>query len=213
LEALASAPFEPIASASIKLVTFKFTFLLAVTTARRVSDLARLAIGDHCRVQKGRVTFLPTHLAKADDPSHFQQEVTVHRFKRKKLCPLRAMRWYLKKSEDRRGNGSDSMTLLRCLNVPYKPPSAQTVSRWLVRTIKMAYEIHPHLPQTKVVAHSVRAVAPNWARFKGASKERILQAADWRRETTFIKHYARDLKEQGTPFGTAVLSANNLEGM
>ncbi len=61
----------------LKLVTFKFCFLLALTTARRVSDVSKLALGDHYRVQKGRVTFLPTTLAKAKDPSSFQQEVVI----------------------------------------------------------------------------------------------------------------------------------------
>ena len=188
LRVLEAAPFEPMESASLKLVTFKLTFLLALTTRRRVADISKLAIGDHCRVQKGRVTFLPTSLAKADDPSHFQKEVIVHDFKRERLCPLRAMKWYLKKTEELREQGVDSMNLLRCLTAPFNPPSAQTVSRWLVRTIKMAYDVYPHLPKGKVKAHSVRALAPNWALFKGATKRSILQAADWRRENTFIKH-------------------------
>ncbi len=210
LNVLSAAPFEPLKSASLKLVSFKFCFLLALTTARRVSDVSKLAIGDHCRVQKGKVTFLPTTLAKADDPSHFQQEVVIRSFKEKLLCPVRALKWYLKKTETIRGEGGDAMILLRCLNSPYRPPSSQTVSRWLVRTIKMAYEIHPHLPKGRARAHSLRAVAPNWAHFKGASKRDILQAADWRRETTFIKHYQRHIKLPDSQFGEAVLSAAQL---
>ena len=121
LQALSAAPFEPMKTASLKLITFKFTFLLAVVTARRVSDVSKLSIGDHCRVQKGCVTFLPTSLAKADDPSHFQKEVQIKSFKEKRLCPVRAMRWYLRRSEALRGTGEDSMVLLRCINAPYRP--------------------------------------------------------------------------------------------
>lgn len=175
-----------------------------------MSDVSKLSIGDHCRVQKGCVTFLPTSLAKADDPSHFQKEVQIKSFKEKRLCPVRAMRWYLRRSEAILGTGEDSMVLLRCINAPYRPPSSQTVSRWLTRTIKLCYEIHPHQKHGKVKAHSIRALAPSWANCKGASKSCILQAAVWRRETTFIKHHARDLKEYSTSFGQAVLSASEL---
>ena len=208
LDVLSAPPFEPMGAAPVKLVTLKFTFLLAVTTARRVSDLSKLSIGDHCRVQKGRITFLPTSLAKADDPSHFQQEVVIRTFKEKKLCPIRSLKWYLRKTEGMRQR--DPMVLLRCLNAPFDPPSTQTISRWLVNLIKMAYDVYPHLPRGNIRAHSTRAMAPNWAHFKGATKHSILQAADWRRENTFIKYYARDLKETGLFFGSAVLSAAQL---
>ncbi len=100
----------------LKLVTFKFCFLLALTTARRVSDVSKLALGDHYRVQKRRVTFLPTTLAKADDPSSFQQEVVIKSFKEYLLCPVGALKWYLKKTETLRDEGGDAMTLLRCLS-------------------------------------------------------------------------------------------------
>ena len=141
------------------------------------------------------MTFLPTSLAKADDPSHFQM-VMVHAFKCKKMCPWRAMIWYLRKTEELRGQDADSMNLLRCMTAPFNPPSAQTVSRWIIQTIKMAYNVHPDFLKGKVKAHSVRALAPNWALSKGATKRSFLQAADWRRENTFLKHYAWDLTEK-----------------
>ena len=133
------------------------------------------------------MTFLPTSLAKADDPSRFQK-VIVHAFKRKKL--------YLRKTEELRGQGVDSMNLLRCMMAPFNPPSAQTMSKWIVQTIKMAYDVYPHLSKGKVKAHSVRALAPNWTLSKGATKRSFLQAADWRCENTFLKHYAWDLTEK-----------------
>ena len=115
------------------------------------------------------------------------------------------MKWYLRKTENLRDE--DPLVLLRCLNAPFRAPSSQTVSRWLVRVIKMAYDLHSHLPERKVKAHSIRPLAPNWALFKGASKGSILQAADWRSENTLIRFYARDLKEHACSFGLAVLSA------
>jgi hypothetical protein len=116
------------------------TFLLAVTSARSISDLTKLSIGDHCRVSSSGLTFLPTSLAKADDPSHFQQEVVIAGFRDKKLCPLRVFKAYLRKTEALRGQGPDRWCLLRYFKEPHRPPSSQTISRWLVATIQMAYE-------------------------------------------------------------------------
>ena len=130
------------------------------------------------------MTFLPTSLAKADDPSHFQM-VIVHAFKCKKLCPWRAMKWYLRKTEELRGQDADSMNLLRCMTALFNPPSAQTVSKWIIQTIN----VYSHFPKGKVKAHSVRAMAPNWALSKGATKRSL-------RENTFLKHYAWDLTEK-----------------
>jgi hypothetical protein len=42
LQALAGAPFEPLNSASLKYLTFKTAFLLAITSAARVSELQAL---------------------------------------------------------------------------------------------------------------------------------------------------------------------------
>lgn len=210
LKALRQAPFEPLADAHPKCVAFKLAFLLAVTTARRVSDISHLKIGDHCRVQRDRITFLPAKLAKADDPGHFLTPIVVPAFPRdQRLCVVRTLKFYLRVTADRR-EGRDPKVLLRSLVRPFNPVSSQTVSNWITRTIKMAYEIRGRPHPARARAHSVRALAPNWAAFKGVSLERILAAADWRRRSTFAKFYLRDLSEQRSAFGTAVLSAADL---
>ena len=106
------------------------------------------------------------------------------------------MKWYLRKTEELKGQDADSMNLLKRMTAPFNPPSAQTVSRWIVQTIKMGYNVYPQFPKGKVKAHSDRALAPNWALSKGATKWRFLQAANWRRENTFLKRYAWDLTKK-----------------
>ena len=56
----------------------------------------------------------------------------------------------------------------------------------------MAYENK----NIKVKAHSTRAVGPSWALYRGASVKSILDAADWSRESTFIKFYLRNVDVQ-----------------
>ena len=48
LQALSRAPFEPMAGSSLRLLSIKTAFLLAVTTAKRVSELHALSISPTC---------------------------------------------------------------------------------------------------------------------------------------------------------------------
>lgn len=47
----------------------------------------------------------------------------------------------------------------------------------------------------KVKGHSTRAIGPSWALYNGASMSNILDAADWSKESTFVRFYLRDLNE------------------
>lgn len=67
--------------------------------------------------------------------------------------------------------------------------SCQTISKWLVRIIKLAYEDS----DLKVKGHSTRAVGPSWALFNGASMKSILEAADWSKESTFTRFYLKKI--------------------
>ena len=44
-----------------------------------------------------------------------------------------------------------------------------------------------------VIGHSTRAIGPSWALYNGASVNSILEAADWARESTFVRFYLRDV--------------------
>jgi len=212
LRALKKGPFEPMASAHPKCITYKLAFLLAITTARRVSDLSHLAIGSHCRVHVDAITFMPTALAKADDPSHFMEPIVVPAFHHDdRLCVVRTLKYYLALTEDRR-DGRAPLTLLRCLVKPFDPASPQTISKWVVRLIQLCYEVSGKEKPSRLRAHSTRAVAPNWAAMDGAPLRRILEAADWRCQSTFARFYLRDMCEERGAFGRAVLSAQDIPG-
>jgi len=64
-------PFEPIKFASLKYITWKTVFLIAITTFRRCGDLQSLRLGEgSVIVQKKGVTFLRHGLSKQDRVSH-----------------------------------------------------------------------------------------------------------------------------------------------
>ena len=72
---------------------------------------------------------------------------------------------------------------------PHKPVTSQTISKWIVSLIKLAYED----PKMKVKGHSTRAIGSSWALFNGASVKSILNAADWSHESTFVRFYLREV--------------------
>ena len=189
LDLLQKSPFEPLKHADLKYVTFKTVFLIAITTFRRCSDLQALRIGeDAVKIQNRGVTFIRTGLSKQDRPGHIGNKIFVPCYKdNKKLDPKRALYHYLKKTESIRGETQCKLFL--SIVKPHQPVSRQTIAKWIVKTIRLAYD-----KDVKVKAHSTRAIGPSWALFKGASMHSILDAADWSRESTFTKFYLRDVE-------------------
>ena len=188
LDMLQKSPFETLLKADIKCLTYKVVFLTAITTYRRCSDLQALRIGEgFVNVQKKGLVFLRPGLSKQDRPNHYGTKIFVPYFEHnKKLDPKRAIAIYLKRTEETR---KDEGKLFLSTVKPFKPVTSQTISRWLVNTIKMAYEN----TDFKVKAHSTRAIGPSWALFNGASMKSILESADWSTDTTFIKFYLRNV--------------------
>ena len=71
------------------------------------------------------------------------------------LDPKRTLYWYLKKTEFLRKNSDGTIFLV--LNKPHHAVSTQTISNWIVKTIKTAYDDK----NMKVKAHSIRAIGPS----------------------------------------------------
>lgn len=194
LQMLQSTPFEPIDKASLKHLTFKTIFLIAITTFRRCSDLQALKLGEGwVNIQKKGVTFIRQGLAKQDRPNHYGTKIFVPAFPENKLLdPKRCLYFYLKKTEVFREKLKDSNKLFLSLLEPHQPVSSQTISKWIVQTIHMAYE---NQKKSNVKGHSTRALGPSWALFNGASVKSIIEAADWSKESTFCKFYLRDVDD------------------
>lgn len=192
LGTLKEAPFEPLRQASLKHLSWKTCFLIAVTSFRRCSDLKALKLGEGCvNVQKKGVTFVRQNLSKQDRPGHTPTHVFIPSFpNNKKLDPKRCLAIYLKRTEEFRksSSGTDVTELFLATKSPHKPVSSQTISNWIVNTIKFAYKQNQK-SVGNVKGHSTRSVGPSWALFKGVPMKSVMESADWSRESTFIKHY------------------------
>ena len=193
LDALQKKPFEPLHKASLKLLTLKTVFMIAITSFRRCSDLQSFRLGqDSVNIQSKGITFIRHGLAKQDRQSHRKATVFIPAFpENKKLDPKRCIYYYLKATEKFRKTpgGVDETKVFLGLNEPHKPVSAQTISHWIVQALRICLNDS----KMKVRAHSTRAIGPSLALFKGASVESIMRSADWSSETTFVRSYLRDL--------------------
>lgn len=195
LDALQKKPFEPMSKASLKLITYKTVFMIAITCFRRCSDLQSFQIGQgSVNIQSKGITFLRHGLAKQDRQSHRKATVFIPSFpENKKLDPKRCLYYYLKTTERFRkspeGSDKEETRVFLSINEPHRPVAAQTLSRWIVECLKIALKDK----DLKTKGHSTRAMGPSLALFRGASVESIMNSADWSSDTTFVRFYLRDL--------------------
>jgi len=195
LDALKQPPFEPIKTASLKYVTYKTVFLIAITTFRRCGDLQSLTLGENSvNVQAKGVTFIRHGLSKQDRGSHQSNTIFIPAFPKNKLLdPKRALTYYLKSTEKfRNSKEKDSLKLFLTVNKPHRAASSQTISSWIVKTIQKSYKMKK-VYVSKVKGHSTRSIGPSWALFKGAPLKDVLDSADWSRSSTFVKFYFKDV--------------------
>ena len=211
LRSLRLLPYEPLGEALIQDVLRKTVFLLALASGKRRGELAALlADGHHLQFARdwSSVTILPdvffrsktqkSNQASAswtvpalapfvcsDDPDHL-------------LCPIRALRWYLDRTQHHPLRGPRSQLFL-----PYTDRVSKTtpamVSAWICRTIWRAYVLEPgdvDSANVRVTAHDVRAFAASWSAFNHVPMEDVMRAASWTNTTTFTSFYLRDLCHQ-----------------
>ena len=204
LEFLAGAPFEPLTLASDKFLTLKVVFLIALATAQRRNELHALTRqGVHHKEDWSSVTLLPSHdflaknqSARATSAAFRPIEIVSlsHSVGRdsprsKLLCPIRALRIYLNRMDEKRGGRLK-------LFIAFKPGYTReivpaTISSWLKQVIRLAYtQLNPQkLAQLNIKAHQVRATATSWAVMGGASLDQIVEAAHWSSHNVFTRFY------------------------
>ncbi len=115
LEGLVTAPFEPLESASDRILTLKFVLLLALTSLKRVGDLQAFSVSETCMdfapgLVKVTLWPRPGYIPKVLSTSFRSQVVTLHSFhpppfassedeKLHMLCPVRALKLYVDRSK------------------------------------------------------------------------------------------------------------------
>ncbi len=201
LDFLSGPPFEPIQSASLLDCTLKTVFLVAVASAARVSELTALDCGPTFTIirqgfalLKHREGFRP----KVPSSANVERSINLRALPGSKVCPVRALSHYLQLTSDLRRPPCTQLFVSFAKGKQGKPVLPTTVSAWVVRLIRSAYEAKG-LPLPSIGAHSARKMATSTAWAQGASCEEICRAASWKDGQTFAQYYKLDMMPAHLP--------------
>ena len=207
LRVLQAAPFEPMDAISMKALTYKTVFLLALASGRRRSELHALStekgllrLSKEEAVLRTRPGFLAKNQVLGSVSSPISIKALDHIVgpepEERYLCPVRALRWYLNRTKPTR-QGRVRLFL------PIPPAtkldcSAGDISKWIVGTVRWAYAEGSDTQKSlsRVTAHEVRALSASWALSAGVPVNDFLQAGTWRSANSFISFYLRDMASE-----------------
>ena len=208
LHQLTKAPFEPIKEASLKHLTFKTVFLLALGSGKRRSEIhawQHKNIRHQSDWTKISLYPSPSFLSKnqlaKEGPDSVAPVVipalapTLDRSLKsdRSLCPVRALRYYLDRTSDFRQN--KELVFVSFKKGFDKDISPATISSWIKQTVILCYELSDQETHKlhQVKAHDVRAFAASKAFQSGVSLEQILSACHWKSHNTFTQFYLKDV--------------------
>ena len=208
LHQLTKPPFEPLRKASLKLLTFKTVFLLALGSGKRRSEI-HAWLNKNIRHQddwsKVSLYPFPTFLAKnhlAKEGPECVAPVVIPALaptldkslkEDRSLCPVRALRYYLDKTQSlQEGKELVFVSFKKGFS---KDISPATISSWIKQTVILCYERSDQEAQNlhQVKAHDVRAFAASKAFQSGISLDQILSACYWKSHNTFTQFYLKDV--------------------
>ena len=170
LHQLTKAPFEPLREASLKHLSFKTVFLLALGSGKRRSEIHAW---QHKNIRHqsdwSKVSLFPSpsflsknQLAK-EGPGSVAPVVipalapTLDKSLKsdRSLCPIRALRYYLDRTSDLRQNKELVFVSFKKGFDKYISPA--TISSWIKQTVILCYELSDHQAHTlhQVKAHDV----------------------------------------------------------
>ena len=174
LHQLTKAPFEPLREASLKHLTFKTVFLLALGSGKRRSEIhawQHKNIRHQSDWSKVSLFSSPSFLSKnqlaKEGPESIAPVVipalapTLDKSLKsdRSLCPVRALRYYLDRTSDLRQR--KELVFVSFKKGFDKDISPATISSWIKQTVILCYELSDHQAHTlhQVKAHDVRAFA------------------------------------------------------
>ena len=208
LHQLTKAPCEPLREASLKHLSFKTVFLLALGSGKRRSEIHAW---QHKNIRHqsdwSKVSLFPSpsflsknQLAK-EGPGSVAPVVipalapTLDKSLKsdRSLCPVRALHYYLDRTSDLRQN--KELVFVSFKKGFDKDISPATISSWIKQTVILCYELSDHQAHTlhQVKAHDVRAFAASKAFQSGVSLDQILAACHWKSHNTFTQFYLKDV--------------------
>ena len=203
---------------SIKDLSLKIVFLVAITSAKRVSEIGSLGSKEpFLTFFPDRVVLIPMLGSKPKVTSifHENQEIvlpTFHSSEGSMVHPLdvgKILKQYLEATASFRK--SDHLFVSFHGKNKGMRASSRTIAAWIVQAIQRAYKAKGLAPPEAVTAHSTRSVSTSWAAARHVSPEVICKAASWSSLNTFMTHYCVEPASlSSVNFGLNILSVDNV---
>jgi hypothetical protein len=208
LQSLIEAPFEPLAKAPLKFVTFKTVFLITLASGKRRSEIhallesrvrhsnnwSKVVLEPSSRfLSKNQIAKHGTNIFKPIVIEALGPTLSGELSDDKKLCPVRALKYYLSRTRDIRENRE--LLFISHWQGHKGEICKNTISSWLVQTIRLCLQncSESTAKLANVRAHDIRALAASWAFKTGVALEDVLNACSWKCHNTFTSHYLKDI--------------------
>ena len=196
---LRSPVFEPLHKSSLRNLSRKTLFLLALATAKRVGELQALSRAvSFSSSAAGISSYVPEFLAKTESavrslPRSFSVpslgDFAAGLTEDLLLCPVHALREYVRRTDTFVNRPRRLFVAPRC---PSRAMSKNAISYFLREVIVQSGASSEKLAAPK--AHSIRGIATSSAFFRNWSLARVLDAASWRSNSVFTSFYFRDMQ-------------------
>ncbi len=218
LRALQIAPFEPLQSADLRILSMKTLLLVALASIKRVGDLQAFSVDELCLEfgpGDGHVVLSPRpgYVPKVPTTPFRDQVVSLQALPLEEadpalalLCPVCALRLYTDRTQSLRT--SDQLFVCYGGQQKGKAVSKQRMAHWIVDAIALAYQAQGVPCPLRLRAHSTRGVASSWALARGASLTDICRAAGGATPNTFAIFYSLRVE----PVSSRVLTSGQGHG-
>ena len=199
LSLLRGPPFEPLSSCSLRDLTRKVLFLVALATARRVGELQAVSSSVSYSGEDLYLSYLPEFRAKTESASNPLPRSFAVRLLRDfvgslpdelLLCPVRALCIYVSHTST---VSPRPRSLFVSPRTPTRPLSKNALSYFL-RSVILQSLPPPPTSSSSVRAHTVRSVSSSAAFSRNVALPDILAAATWHSSTVFTSSYLRDVQ-------------------
>ena len=197
LDYLRSSVFEPLTNASLRDLTRKTLFLVALATAKRVGELQAFSLFISFSSSAAGLSYVPEFLAKTETavrplPRSFDiqslGDFAAGLPEDLLLCPVRSLHAYVSRTAQFVNRPRRLFISPRC---PLRAMSKNAISYFLREVI-----VHSGASSESVAApraHSIRGIATSSAFFKNWSLASVLDAASWRSNTVFTSFHFKDM--------------------
>ena len=210
LQYLSGPPFEPLARASFLDKTKKALFLLAMATAKRVSELQALSFSVSFQGEDLVLYYDPFFRAKTESAANpLPRSVIVPSLSdfagdlpERVQCPVRAIR-FLRKAARSASYIPSSRNLERAM-------SKNAMSFYLRQLIVDSGAVSSSRPPR---AHDIRGIATSLNYYSNLSLSNLMQVATWKSNRVFASRYLKEVsatQDNIRQFGPLVIAGDRL---